>query len=76
MLKDKNKKRIISVLLFSAIVLLMIESGGRLQAVTAERCWRAYELCSIEYGGWLPYPYNMRALGYCGIGLIFCNLYM
>lgn len=76
MLRDRNTKKIISVLLFSLLLSFLMVSGGRLQAVTADECWEAYQQCLAEHGGWLPWPYSAPADMYCGIGLIFCNLYM
>jgi len=76
MLKILGNKRIISIFIISLTVLFVFGSGSKLEAVLVEKCWEAYGECMGAYGGYLPSPYNLPALGYCGIGVAFCILYM
>jgi hypothetical protein len=76
MLRIQVFKKLISIFVISFIFLFVIGSGEIMGSVSTESCERAYENCIWLYGGYLPSPYNLHALGYCGIGLAFCLLYM
>lgn len=76
MFKTRANLRVIAVFIISFMVVLIIGSEELMGSVSARRCHRAYTKCMWRYGGYLPTPYNLHALYYCGTGLAFCLLYM
>lgn len=74
MLLIQNKITII--FLVSLIFLFVFGSGIALEAVTAKECKEAHHECMVKYRGYLPVPWGAVGQFYCGIGYVFCLLYM
>jgi len=69
MLKIKYKKRITTYFIILLMVLFIFGSTSRLQAITAEECKEGYSKCAGKYLG-------VSGFAYCGLGYVFCLLYL